>query len=237
MNYRFGGACVQKAPAKRFFCEDRILASCDHGTYFLCVSDGLGSCAQGHIGAYYAVRFFSESACVRSIVKSHHPDQEFQKKIINYQKFLTQKAKKYRCDIKDLSSTLVLVLVGSFGVMGFRVGDGFAVVRFENSDVYQALFASSKDAMDVTSTLLSSDVSASYFSSFVRPEFCFVSSDGLYGLTFDVKEMLPYQAFFRSFEEGARVAKTINPYVQRVLSAASQKDPSDDKSVLVLLSR
>ena len=63
------------------------------------------------------------------------------------------------------------------------------------------------------------------------------SSDGLYDLTHDIKASSPYQIFFRDLEAGVLECCDFSQYLKRVLRASLERDPADDKSIVVFLQK
>lgn len=225
---------VQKKGLKAgFVSHDRVMTCQRDGVSVLCVADGLGSCALSHVGAYFAVRYFSGDKVQSFLCGSQDPEKDFLECVGLYKHMMHSIAARWGRPVGDFSTTLTLVLAMQKGVYGFRVGDGFAVGRSHKE--YFSLFDYSSAAQDVTQTLLSSGVHCSFFCSDKPLSFVMVSSDGLLHLTYDVKSGLPYQSFFIDLEKELLNKRKKNSYLRKVLRAAGHQDPLDDKSIAVFL--
>ena len=218
------------------FCQDKVAGSVGLDLSVLCVSDGLGSCALSHVGARCAVRHFvSEAPRVHACSSPEGKEQAFCASLDRFRGRISALARKRGCTEDVFASTLVLVLVSPEAVWGVRVGDGFAVARFREQFV--SLFPVNNGARDITETLLGSQVQYEVCCEEKAAAFAMCSSDGLYDLTYDMAASEPHQVFFKDFEGGLMRSRSSQRYLQRVLKASLERDPTDDKGVVVLLQK
>lgn len=229
-------ATAKKKAAPTPFCQDKVAGSVGRELSVLCVSDGLGSCALSHVGAKCAVEHFvAEAPRMHACSSQKERELVFCRSLDVFRERMCQMAQKRKCSVDVFASTLVLVLVSRHGVCGFRVGDGFSVVRFQERFV--SLFPVSDGARDITETLLGSQVKYDVCCKQESVAFAMCSSDGLYNLTYNVAQSEPHQVFFKEFEGGLVQSKSAPRYLQRVLKASLEHDPTDDKGVVVLLQK
>ena len=229
------GTARKKIPQKPV-CQDRAAGVACGALHVLCVSDGLGSCSLSHVGAGYAVRHFTAAAPrMYACASDQEREKMFCDSLRHFRERMQQVARKKECAVDALASTLVLLLVSREGVWGFRVGDGFAVVRF--GEQFVSLFPSGEGARDITETLLGARAQYDVCCELQPAAFAMCSSDGLYNLTYDVGSSEPHQVFFREFEGGLAQSHDAHQYLRRVLRASLERDPTDDKGVAVLFQK
>jgi len=230
-------SAIHKRPAATgFFCQDRVRCLVRNKVAILCVADGLGSCRFSHVGAYCAVRYFAQTALDLPVSNRLAKQQWWDDHIRRFQNAMLALAQVIPCSVSDLASTLIMVRAYDSGMDAYRVGDGFAVARFQTG-TYQSLFEQTRCARDVTKTIVEPNVRADVFDSNRVPRFMMCSSDGLYHLTFSGQHDRPHLPFFEDLEKECRSVGNLAQYLQCVLRACAHQDPSDDKGVAVLLQK
>lgn len=106
-------------------CQDKVLTFSSKGVYTIVLADGAGSARFSHYGAQ-AVASAMAQAVIRDfqhlVDMSDEGVQGWARGIISFT--LEQTAKKQKCRITDLSSTLLLVAVKRRRYLALHIGDG-----------------------------------------------------------------------------------------------------------------
>lgn len=181
-------------------CQDsHLVKKIPDNNWILCaVSDGAGSCKYSHIGSKKILEFVDE--CFSELIKCHSTDLLHQNLLISPEKWhllskqtlkrvyhkLQDYAKENDYTIKDLSATLIVVIVTPIGLLVCNIGDGRAGFRNINSGEWESMIIPYKgeyanETIFLTSDIWQDDIIDNYISSkvVVNPFDAFViMSDG-----------------------------------------------------------
>ena len=229
-------AVLKKGISGATHCQDYVGYVVTGQGGLLCVADGLGSCSFAHIGARIAVKGFQETVSALCLCQTFEDYETVCRQTLDaVRKKIRSVAKKKKKDMREFSSTLLVVWIHARGTWGLRVGDSFAVARFGGQ--WKSLFVPKSGAAELTSSFLNEQAPYETFCQNDRPECVMCSSDGLYHLTYDIRSAQPHEAFFYDLESGMRKVRWRRQYLRKILRAAATIDPTDDKGVVVLLQR
>ncbi|MCT7979599.1 PP2C family serine/threonine-protein phosphatase [Laspinema olomoucense] len=146
--------------------------------------------------------------------------------------------------LKDLACTLLVVIATPQWIAAMQIGDGFIVIRAEESDTYQLLFQpEEKEYPNVSTFVTSNDVYNKMRFRIIsgQQKFISVSTDGLERLAIDMKDLSNCMAsnnFFKPFEEGitTRSQQEETESLQHWLNSPEvNAKTDDDKTLLVCL--
>ena len=136
-NVRVAGAYVtgKSHIAKNIPCQDRTYSKTLNGTTVIALADGAGSCSKSDIGAEIATQFVAEFIC-SNFDKIYEKEEKSASKTIldGVQKCLNQKANEIKLDIKELSSTILFVVVKNNKYLAGHIGDGLIGYFDANED-------------------------------------------------------------------------------------------------------
>ncbi|NCS06580.1 MAG: protein phosphatase 2C domain-containing protein [Microcystis aeruginosa G13-07] len=231
----------------------------DYGEYRLldkviigAVADGAGSAKYSHIGAELAVKeiltylgkyeqeFSSYSS--QSIAQSAH--KIFSLATQQVISILYNKAINNHCSFNELACTLIAFIATPHWIAAMQIGDGFLVVRLQDSQFYQLLFHPDRgEFVNETTFITSKNVLETMQVQTIVGEQKFIcaSTDGLESVSMNLRNWLPFTPFFKPLE--TYLEQTNNPeqdkqYLIRFLASERlQSRTDDDKTLLLCLSQ
>ena len=151
---------------------------------------------------------------------------------------LYEQAAKENYSVNDLACTLLVFVATPDWVVAMQIGDGFIVVRSQNSE-YQLLFQPDKgefinETTFITSTNAVKDMRVKVISE--KQEFICASTDGLEKVAIRLSDWKPFPPFFKPFEE--YLHDTVNleedKYLTEFLNSERLNSRTDDDKTLLL---
>jgi serine/threonine protein phosphatase PrpC len=152
---------------------------------------------------------------------------------------LQKQADKEDYSINDLACTLLVFVATPDWVAAMQIGDGFIVLRSQNSE-YQLLFQPDKgefvnETTFITSTNAVKDMQVEVISE--KQEFICASTDGLEKVAIRLSDWKPFSPFFKPLEE--YLHEPVNPeeenkYLTEFLNSERLNSRTDDDKTLLL---
>lgn len=150
----------------------------------------------------------------------------------------------YEYSFKDLSCTLLAFVATPDWMAAMQIGDGFIVMRSQNTNSnYQLLFSPAKGEYANQTTFVTSASALSELQVKVIPQppkFIFAATDGLERMAIDFAKQQAYQGFFPPFEKGFeksikenRVEEEEQDVYDWLNSEQVNSKTDDDKTILV----
>ncbi|MBN3963340.1 PP2C family serine/threonine-protein phosphatase [Nostoc sp. NMS8] len=232
----------------------------DYGNYKIfndvivgAVADGAGSAKFSHIGAQLAVEkalLHLETWIIR--LKQKKPNwqqpipEELAKKVFSGTlKNVVNALKKKACEndylFNDLACTLLIFVATPDWIAAMQIGDGFIVVRFEDSE-YQLLFQPDKGEYANETNFVTSSSAQSEMRVVVLPgnqKFICASTDGLERLAISFRDWKPFAGFFSPFEEGLKITNNLKQEAKDIENWMASQEVNartdDDKTMLLCL--
>ncbi|ABA24845.1 conserved hypothetical protein (plasmid) [Trichormus variabilis ATCC 29413] len=233
----------------------------DYGCYHIfndvivgVVSDGAGSAKYSDIGSKLAVKTVIK--CFSEINKFPNKQEELEKKfsqplstpeveqffikvVAQVLQELENHANNENYSINDLACTLLVFIATPYWLAAMQIGDGFIVVRLQDSD-YQLLFEPDKgEFANETTFLTSKDVIKEMQIKVISGEQSFISAstDGLEKVAIRLRDWQPFTPFFKPLEE--YLQETANPesedhYLVNFLNSERLNTRTDDDKTLLL---
>jgi len=221
------------------------------------VADGAGSAKYSDIGSKLAVKsvisyltawvkWRRKQFKFRSLkfpISEQEAERIFIKTLSKVLADLNEEAKK-GCALKDLACTLLVVLATPQWIAAMQIGDGFIVIRPEESENYQLLFQPDKGEYTNETTFVTSNNVYNKMRFRIisgNQKFISVSTDGLERLAIDMKDSNNFMAshkFFKPFEEGitTRTQQEETESLHNWLNSPEvNAKTDDDKTLLVCL--
>lgn len=241
---------VQKMPCQdygyyRFFKDDVIVGA---------VADGAGSAKYSDIGSKLAVettlKYLSKiseylhkrQTCWQKFSQAllrTEAENLFTKTVKKVLIELDQQATKKHYSVNDLACTLLVFVATPHWLAAMQIGDGFIVVRSQDSD-YQLLFHPDKgefanETTFITSTNALKEMQVKVLSG--KQEFICASTDGLEKVAIRLNDWKPFPPFFKPLEE--YLQETAHPeeedqYVKDFLNSKRLNSRTDDDKTLLL---
>jgi serine/threonine protein phosphatase PrpC len=213
------------------------------------VADGAGSAKYSHIGSELAIKTvikcFAEINELPDKQGFSQPLSEMEAKEV-FTKFvkevitaLNKQATNKGYSVQDLACTLLVFIATSEWIAVMQIGDGFMVVRSQDSE-YQLLFEPDKgeffnETTFVTSANALEEMQVQVISG--KKEFICASTDGLEKVAIRLSDWKPHAPFFKPLEEYLR--ETDKPeddekYVIDFLNSERLNSRTDDDKTLLL---
>lgn len=213
------------------------------------VADGAGSAKYSEIGSELAVETVIK--CFAEI--NEYPEKQgfsqplckieaeklFAKVVNQVITNLNKQAAEEDYLVKDLACTLLVFVATPDWVAAMQIGDGFMVVRSQDSE-YQLLFEPDKGEFFNETTFITSanaldEMQVQIISG--KQEFIFASTDGLEKVAIRLSDWKPFPPFFKPFEE--YLQETANPdkedqYIIDFLNSERLNSRTDDDKTLLL---
>lgn len=151
--------CGRSHHSKNTPCQDKTVAKEINGTYCIALADGAGSAKLSHHGAnivvnstvdYLTENFDSLIDNINGVIVK----QEIVKQIIEK---LRANAEKYKCELKDLASTLLFVAIKDNRFIIGHIGDGI-IGYLKNDDILVASKPNNGEFVNSTFFVTSSEV-------------------------------------------------------------------------------
>lgn len=154
---------------------------------------------------------------------------------------LKQEAANEGYSLRDLACTLLVFIARRNWIAAMQIGDGFIVIRSENSD-YELVFKPTKgeyanETTFVTSENAVDDMQVEVFADGYYNFVC-ASTDGLERLAIDTRTWIPSPKFFEPFELGLKANDKIQEkklLEQWLNSPEVNAKTDDDKTMLVCI--
>jgi serine/threonine protein phosphatase PrpC len=219
------------------------------------VSDGAGSAKYAEVGSKLAVerslKFLSristylqarKKGCWQkysSALSDEEAKKLFCKTVKKVQEELSKEAVSRGCFAKDLACTLLVFIATPNWIAAMQIGDGFIVIRSENSE-YELLFQPDKGEFANETAFITSASAVDTMQMQIVPEkreFICASTDGLEKVAIRFSDWQPFGLFFQPFEE--YLQETDNPesdhqYIDDFLNSERLNQRTDDDKTLLL---
>ena len=217
------------------------------------VADGAGSAEHSDLGAKKTVeaslKFLADAFDGDNLEKTAFAEtgtepeltkifqKLFPQLLAHIQQTLEEYAKKEQLDIKDLATTLLVVLVTSKWLAAMQVGDGFIVFKPVGGD-YQLLFQPDKgeyinETTFVTASNALQDIQIRVLAKPVA--FICMATDGVEKVSVNYTNWEPFPPFFQPLEE--YLQQTENPLDEDLKEFLEREDlnklTTDDKTLLL----
>ncbi|MEH2425483.1 MAG: PP2C family serine/threonine-protein phosphatase [Nostoc sp.] len=218
------------------------------------VADGAGSAKYSDIGSKLAVETVLK--CFSDISESPQKQEELEedfsqplsKKEVHklFAKILEialeklhNQAAQGNYSVNDLACTLLVFVATPDWIAGMQIGDGFIVVRSQESE-YQLLFQPDKGEFINETTFITSTNAVKEMQVEIilqKQEFICASTDGLEKVAIRLSDWKPFSPFFKPFEE--YLHDTVNPekedkYLIDFLNSERLNSRTDDDKTLLL---
>jgi serine/threonine protein phosphatase PrpC len=228
-------------------CQDaHSVAMASKETLVIVVADGAGSARFAEVGADLAVRTSTEALCRQLAAPGPKPEDACLERLLietvaAVRTALETEAIRRDVPLRELATTLILVIVTPEFVAAAQVGDGAAVVGDRDGKIVgltlpqlgeyvnEAVFVISPDAMQATQISIWHGETANVA----------VFSDGLQMICLDMPDCTPHQGFFSPLfnliserEEGLEVTDELAAF----LNSQRVREVTDDDLTLVLAS-
>jgi len=214
------------------------------------VSDGAGSCKYSDIGSQLAVETAlkdladwpkylkdrNEDSSEKILRKS--ADKAFKQTLTKVQEAFNGEAENRKCSPKDLSCTLLVVVVTPNWLAAMQIGDGFIVIQQPESK-YKLLFHPSKGEYANETTFVTASNALEMMQveiSFGAQEFICASTDGLERLAINIKDWQPHAPFFEMFKKALEIRSEDEEKLSTqewLKSEEINKRTDDDKTLLL----
>ncbi|MCC5643390.1 protein phosphatase 2C domain-containing protein [Nostoc sp. CHAB 5824] len=227
----------------------------DYGDYCIfddvivgAVADGAGSAKYSDVGSKLAVetvlKCFSdinESPPMQAFsqpLSKEEAEKVFAKIVNQVITELQKQADEGNYSVNDLACTLLVFVATPDWVAAMQIGDGFIVVRSQDSE-YQLLFQPDKgefinETTFITSTNAVKEMQVEVISE--KQEFICVSTDGLEKVAIRLSDWEPFSPFFKPLE--SYLHETVNPkedkYLTEFLNCERLNHRTDDDKTLLL---
>ncbi|MEH2261071.1 PP2C family serine/threonine-protein phosphatase [Nostoc sp.] len=212
------------------------------------VADGAGSAKHSDVGSKLAVetvlKCFSEINKYPHKQASSQPlskeeaEEVFAKIVSEVITKLQKQADEKDYSVNDLACTLLIFVANSDCVAAMQIGDGFIVMRSQESE-YKLLFQPDKgefanETTFITSTNAVKNMQVEVISE--KQEFICASTDGLEKVAIRLSDWKPFSPFFKPLEE--YLHETVNPkddkYLTEFLNSERLNSRTDDDKTLLL---
>lgn len=237
--WRFAAASVQGTSHAKAGkpCQDAYSLALDEDTLLVAVADGAGSAPHSEIGASAAV-----SAAVDYLMwvdPDEHTGYRLHRAFEAAYDAVLSEAERLNCDVRELASTLILVLATPTEVWAQQIGDGAVVVRCMDGSLTtltsprngeypnETTFLTSEDAVDEAQQVMipySSDCVA-------------IFSDGLQPIALNLANGEPHAPFFEPLLQFASQMTDLSSgteQLEKFLSSPRVAQRTDDDLTLVL---
>ncbi|OKH56250.1 hypothetical protein NIES2101_00245 [Calothrix sp. HK-06] len=218
------------------------------------VADGAGSAKFSDIGAKLAVKtalshleeFFrnfkeKKKRDLQQPIPKKLARKVFGKIFDKVKDELTAKASEQECELNDLACTLLAFIATPDWIAAMQIGDGFIVVRAENSNEYKLFFPPDKGEYANETTFVTSKDAHYEMDVDVldNPKFICASTDGLERLAINFRDWKPSSGFFKPFEEGLKMTENLEQEEEDIKKWLDSEDVNtrtdDDKTLLLCL--
>jgi hypothetical protein len=229
-------------------CQDsngvRIFGAADDYTFVACVADGAGSAKFSNVGSSLACKTMLESA--ESYYGEFGGFGNFEREDAfrwcrDARRRIDAAAVERDCAVRDMATTLCVVVAAANSSAFFQIGDGGIVLR--SSGVYGVVFwPQSGEYANSTNFLTSDDFEDKLEFLNVRSRCHDVAllTDGLERLALRFNQQTPHPPFFDPFFNALRSAGDVaglNDGLRSFLASASVQNRSDDDKTLIIASR
>ena len=167
------------------------------------VADGAGSASLGEVGATVAAQTAVETVCSHNVkLRSLSDDEDWQSLGTNALKaaLMAVEAEAFsrQVNIRDLATTLILVIATPEIVAAVQVGDGAAVVGDSQENIVALTAPQSGEYINETTFLVSPDAVETAQVSVWQGNTAYIAlfSDGLQALALKMPECTPHTPFF-----------------------------------------
>nr|WP_263627817.1 PP2C family serine/threonine-protein phosphatase [Komarekiella delphini-convector] len=228
----------------------------DYGDYCIfndvivgAVADGAGSAKYSDIGSKLAVKTvlkcfsdineYPQKQAFSQALSKEEAQKVFAKIVNQVITELQKQADEGDYSANDLACTLLVFVATPDWVAAMQIGDGFIVLRSQNSE-YQLLFQSDKgefvnETTFITSTNAVKDMQLEVISE--KQEFICASTDGLEKVAIRLSDWKPFSPFFKPLEE--YLHEPVNPeeenkYLTEFLNSERLNSRTDDDKTLLL---
>ncbi|RUT07143.1 hypothetical protein DSM106972_024040 [Dulcicalothrix desertica PCC 7102] len=220
------------------------------------VADGAGSAKFSNIGAKLAVKtaLFHLEEFFKNLKEEKKRDLQqpivselarevfrevFREILDKVKNELKAKASEQECDFNDLACTLLAFIATPDWIAAMQIGDGFIVIRAENSNEYKLFFPPDKGEY-ANETIFVTSKDADYkMDVLYNPKFICASTDGLERLAINFRDWKPSSGFFKPFEEGLKITEKLEQEEEDIKKWLTSEDVNtrtdDDKTLLLCL--
>lgn len=226
-------------------CQDKhCVETLSDGSLLIAVADGAGSAARSEIGAMAATQAAVNWLSVNIETLTAGADdatweQTLFRSVAEAREKVSTEAAERKIDVRELASTLIVVVARPGIVAVAQVGDGAAVVRDQDGQLTSLTTPQFGECINETTFLTSADALTTLQSNVWRGQVrdLAVFSDGLQLLCLKMPEGIPHPKFFAPFFRlvaGGAEATDAQTQIEEFLSSARIRQFTDDDLTLVL---
>lgn len=213
------------------------------GVLVAAVADGAGSAALGEVGATVAAQTAVESVCTNIKMRLIEEEEGWRDLLVDAlktaQMAVEAEAFSRQVKVRDLASTLILVVATPEIIAAVQVGDGAAVVGDRQGNNIALTAPQSGEYLNETTFLISPDAveTAQVNVSYGSTAHLAIFSDGLQMLALKMPEATPHAAFFSPlfrFVEGTTDEMEAQEQLVAFLRSPRVTERTDDDLTLLL---
>ena len=208
------------------------------------VADGAGSAALGEVGASVAAQTAVETVCAHNVkLRSLSDDEGWQSLVANAlktaQMAVEAEAFSRQVNVRDLATTLILVVATPELVAAVQVGDGAAVLGDSQEHIVALTVPQSGEYINETTFLVSPDAVETAQVTVWHGTTAYIAlfSDGLQALALKMPEGTPHAPFFSPlfrFVEGTTDKTKAQEQLVTFLRSPRVTERTDDDLTLLL---
>ncbi len=216
----------------------------NEGVLVAAVADGAGSAELAEIGAEIAVKSVVEAFCADGKVSGDDKGirSSLSDALKTAQKAVQHEASARQIDVRQLATTLILVVATSEMVGAAQVGDGIAVIQDGDANIIGVTTPESGEHVNATVFLNSRrDLKHAQFNVWRgNPTHVAIMSDGLQRLALQMPSGVPHNPFFTplfNFVSNTPESKQAQEQLEQFMGAPRVTDSTTDDLTLVLFGR
>ena len=238
-------------------CQDAILFSVCNGILIVAAADGAGSAKHSDLGAKVAVDSslkYIESIILDKLTYSDACEVNFTKSRFNSilaswdkvavdvvrQAFISvqTKANDFNIPIKELASTLLVVVASDIGIAALQIGDGAIIVNTLDNCFVPLTIPPQTEYINETVFLISpTAIDKMQINTLGKVKQLAIMTDGIQMLALEMKERKPYNPFFSTiFNFAANTsseAKSVSDLEKFLVSKRVRQYSHDDITLLL----
>ena len=222
-------------------CQSRVAAG---NVLFAAAADGLSSAAQSEIGSAVATQVAVDT------LSAAGPLPEDPCNVKAWETYMTEalesvlsavecEADRHKIPVRELATTLILVVATPRGTVAVQVGDGAVVIEDRENNLIALTAPPSGEYVNETDCLASSNViqvaQGRYWP--VAPRSIAIFTDGLQRLALQLPKAHPHPAFFSplfKFVSETKDHPTANEELKAFLESPRMREQADDDLTLLL---
>lgn len=214
------------------------------GVLVAAIADGAGSASHSHVGATVAtktaVTYLADQALTPDVLGDEDSVRSLlMNTVIASQAAVTAAAETYTAELRDLATTLIIIVATPQMVAAVQIGDGVAVANDVNNNLIALTQPQSGEYINQTTFLISPEALAS-----AEITVCYqaianvaVLTDGLQMLALNMVEGKPYKPFFTPLFKFAAHPQDVTAAADQLVAFLSSErvtQRTDDDLTLLL---